>query len=282
MKILVTGATGFIGHHVVKWLVDHNYEVIATGTDTKKATQYSWFNDVKFIPCDYFKENLDYYEYFEKPDLLIHLAWKGLPNYFDQIHIDNLVASMNLINSFLEHKECKIVVLGTDKEYGLMNGCLSEEIITDPKTMYGLAKDTLRKYLELKTAGTSQNWNWIRLFFVYGEGQSKKSILPLVDAAIENGDTEFPMSQGEQLRDYLPVEKAAEYICKIALQNEYNGIVNCCSGVPISVRRLVEDHLKRENKSIRLKLGVYGYPAYEAMSFWGDNSLLNRITKVDH
>ena len=147
---------------------------------------------------------------------------------------------------------------------------------------YGLAKDTLRKYLELKSLGTSQNWNWIRLFFVYGEGQSKKSILPLVDAAIENGDTEFPMSQGEQLRDYLPVEKAAEYICKIALQNEYNGIVNCCSGVPISVRRLVEDHLKRENKSIKLKLGVYGYPTYEAMSFWGDNSLLNRITKVDH
>ena len=169
MKILVTGSTGFVGHHVVRWLVDNNYEVIATGTDTKKASKYSWFKDVKFIPCDYFKENLDYYEYFEKPDMIIHLAWKGLPNYFDQIHIDNLVASMNLLNSFLAHKECKIVVLGTDKEYGLMNGCLSENIVTDPKTMYGLAKDTLRKFLELKTAGTSQNWNWIRLFFVYGE-----------------------------------------------------------------------------------------------------------------
>ncbi len=277
MKILVTGATGFVGHHVVKWLVDNNYEVIASGTDTNKASQYSWFKDVKFIPCDYFKENIDYYDHFGKPDIIIHLAWKGLPNYFDQIHIDNLVASMNLLNSFIDHKDCKIVVLGTDKEYGLMNGCLSENLITDPKTMYGLAKDTLRKFLELKTAGTSQNWNWIRLFFIYGEGQSKKSILPLVDAAIENGDNEFPMSQGEQLRDYLPVEKAAEYICKIALQKDYNGIVNCCSGNPISVRRLVEEHLKRENKSIKLKFGVYGYPEYEAMSFWGDTSLLKRI-----
>lgn len=277
MKILVTGATGFVGHHVVKWLVDNNYEVIASGTDTNKASQYPWLKDVKFIPCDYFKENLDYFDYFGKPDIIIHLAWKGLPNYFDQIHIDNLVASMNLLNSFIAHKDCKIVVLGTDKEYGLMNGCLSENLVTDPKTMYGLAKDTLRKFLELKTAGTSQNWNWIRLFFIYGEGQSKKSILPLVDAAIENGDNEFPMSQGEQLRDYLPVEKAAEYICKIALQKDYNGIVNCCSGNPISVRRLVEEHLKRENKSIKLKFGVYGYPEYEAMSFWGDTSLLKRI-----
>ncbi len=281
MKILVTGATGFVGHHVVNWLVNKNYEVIATGTDTKKASQYSWFKDVKYIPCDYFKENLNYYDHFEKPDLIIHLAWKGLPNYFDQIHIENLFASTNLLNSFISHPECKIVVLGTDKEYGLMNGCLSENTITDPKTMYGLAKDTLRKFLELKTAETSQNWNWIRLFFIYGEGQSKKSILPLVDAAVNNGEKEFPMSRGEQLRDYLPVETAAEYICKIALQKDYNGIVNCCSGNPISVRRLVEEHLDKENKSIKLKLGVYGYPAYEAMSFWGDTSLLKHIIKID-
>ena len=80
MKILVTGATGFIGNHVVQWLVDHGYTVIATGTSEEKAKQFSWINSVTFIPCDYYTEEKDFYELFGKPDLLIHLAWKGLPN----------------------------------------------------------------------------------------------------------------------------------------------------------------------------------------------------------
>ena len=55
-KILVTGATGFIGHHVVQWLVDHEYTVIATGTSEEKVKQFAWFRSVTFLPCDYYTE----------------------------------------------------------------------------------------------------------------------------------------------------------------------------------------------------------------------------------
>ena len=277
MKILVTGSTGFIGHHVVKWLVDNNYEVIATGTDTKKASQYQWFNDVKFIPCDYFKEDFDYYAYFEKPDLLIHLAWKGLPNYMDRFHIEeNLPAEMRFLKSFAESKSAKIVVTGTCYEYGLVNGCIAEDHPTNPVTVYGLAKDTLRRYLEFLSKDYDISWNWIRLFYLYGEGQNPKSILQQLHVAIERGDQEFPMSGGEQLRDYLPVEKVAEYICRIALSS-VSGIVNCCSGNMISVRRLVEEKVTVLGAEISLKLGVYEYPKYEGMAFCGETSKLNDI-----
>lgn len=90
----------------------------------------------------------------------------------------------------------------------------------------------------------------------------------------------FNMSGREQLRDYLPVEKVAERIVKISLQNTINGIINCCSGEPISIRKLVEDHIKKRSKSIKLNLGYYPYPDYVSMAFWGDRSKLEQILKL--
>ena len=59
------------------------------------------------------------------------------------------------------------------------------------------------------------------------------------------------MSGGEQLRDYLPVEKVADYIIKISLQDTITGLINCCSGKPITIKKLVEEHMKRRNKTIK-------------------------------
>jgi len=281
MKILITGATGFIGRHVVQWLVDHGYDdIIATGTSIEKAKQFSWFSNVNFIPCDYFAEDINYYEFFDRPDLLIHLAWKGLPNYMALFHMEeNLPIEMRFLRSFATSKKTKIAVTGTCNEYGVVNGCIAEDHPTNPNTVYASAKDALRRYLDFFAREYGFSWNWIRLFYMYGEGQSQKSLLPQLDAAISRGDDEFPMSGGEQLRDYLPVEIVAEYICRIALSKE-DGVVNCCSGETISVRRLVEERVAASGSSIRLKTGVYGYPAYEGMAFWGSTEQLYGILHI--
>ena len=278
MKILVTGSTGFVGRHVVQWLVDHGYEdVVATGTSVEKAKQFHWFDKVTFIPLDYFAVDTNYYEFFGRPDLLIHLAWKGLPNYMACFHMEeNLPVEMRFLRSFATSKKTKIAVTGTCYEYGVVNGCIAEDHPTNPNTVYSAAKDSLRRYLEFLAGEFGCSWNWIRLFFLYGEGQSEKSLLPQLDAAIARDDAEFPMSGGEQLRDYLHVENVAEYICRIALSEE-NGIVNCCSGETISVRRLVEERVAASGSSIQLKTGVYGYPAYEGMAFWGDNTRVREV-----
>ena len=277
MKILVTGATGFVGQHVVRWLVNHGYSVTATGTSTEKAKAFDWFDKVTFIPCDYFAEDKNYYEFFGEPDLLIHLAWKGLPNYMMRFHMEeNLPIEMQFLRSFAESRKTKIAVTGTCYEYGAVNGCIAEDHPTNPNTVYSAAKDALRRYLEFLAAEYGISWNWIRLFFLYGEGQSSKSLLPQLEAAIARGDAEFPMSGGEQLRDYLPVETVAEYVCRIAL-SEVDGIVNCCSGEMISVRRLVEDRVLELGSDIVLKRGVYGYPVYEGMAFCGDDKKLKEV-----
>ena len=74
----------------------------------------------------------------------------------------------------------------------------------------------------------------------------------------------------------MPVEAVAEYLVKIAMQNQVEGIINCCSGTPISIKALVENHLKTKKRNIQLNFGYYPYNQYEPMEFWGDNTKLKQ------
>ncbi|WP_292389767.1 NAD-dependent epimerase/dehydratase family protein [Methanosarcina sp. UBA5] len=281
MRVLVTGATGFIGRHVVPCLLDKGLDVIATSRNKNKAKNYDWYSEVEYIECDYHNDTLDYYNVFGKPDVIIHLAWNGLPNYKDPFHVErNLPANCLFLKNFIDGGIKKMVVTGTCYEYGMQCGCLHESDNTQPVTQYGLAKDTLRKYLEFLVRDTQTSFNWVRLFYLYGDGQNQNSLLPQLEKAIYEGEKVFNMSGGEQLRDYLSVEDAARNLCTIALQSEVDGIVNCCSGNPISIRRLVEKKIDLLNSDLKLNLGYYPYPDYEPMAFWGSVDKLMKLKNL--
>lgn len=277
MKILVTGTTGFVGSHVVNELLKYNHLIIAA---TRKNDFESKYDKLTCTSLDI--DNLDltknYFSHFGNPDLLIHLAWQGLPNYKSLFHFENnLTTHYYFLKNMVVNGLKNMVVTGTCFEYGIKNGSLKEDMITDPQNPYALAKDTLRKFLfELKKY-YEFDCKWIRMFYMYGEGQNPNSLLSQLQTALQNGCQEFNMSGGEQERDYLPIEKVAEYIVTIALQNKISGIINCCSGQPIKVRKFVEDYLKDNKQKIKLNLGYYPYTDYEAMSFWGDDTKLKKI-----
>lgn len=283
MKILITGATGFIGNHLVKELLkDTKNEIIATSRDIEKVKKYEWFSRVKYISYDLnSQEELNLFEYFDKPDKVIHLAWDGLPNYNDLIHIEkNLFNNYNFIKNIISNGLKDITITGTCFEYGLINGCLNEELKTNPSNSYGIAKDSLRRFIEELNKEYEFNYKWIRLFYIYGEGQGEKSILSLLDKAIQNNEKEFNMSGGEQLRDYLNIKDVVENILLISNQTLYSKqIINCCNGKPISIRKLVENHLNKKEYNIKLNLGFYPYQDYEPMAFWGNNNKLDLIKK---
>ena len=275
MKVLVTGATGFIGGYVVNELLRHEHHVIATSRDQHKVTKFGWFSQIQYIACDLNVAQENFFQFFRQPDLLIHLAWEGLPNYKDLFHLEeNLFSNYRFLKDMLENGLKHLVVTGTCFEYGMQSGALSEDMETKPDNPYCLAKDTLRKFLKQLQKKIDFEFKWVRLFYMYGKGQSPNAILSQLDKALQNGETSFNMSGGEQLRDYLPVEKVAEYIVKIAMQDKIHGVINCCSGTPISIRSLAENYLKKKQKNIRLNFGYYPYPDYEPMAFWGDNKKL--------
>ncbi len=279
-KILVTGATGFIGNYVVAELLKNNYLVMASSSSVERARQMPWFSRVTFIPLNFesFDSTVNYFDLFHQPDALIHLAWEGLPNYKASFHVNtNLPRHFEFLQNMVRHGLTDITVTGTCFEYGMREGVLSEDMPAAPANPYALAKDELRKQIQALQQAHDFHFKWIRLFYMYGKGQNPKSLLSQLDQALDRGDKVFNMSGGEQQRDYLPVEKAAAYVVKIALQNRTEGVINCCSGAPVTIKSLVENYLKEKNKTIFLNLGYYPYTDYEPMAFWGATGKLKSI-----
>lgn len=280
MKVLVTGATGFIGKYVVEELLKNSDDyIIATGLEQKKEYNNERVEYISFDFNDLSSKHSNLYNLFNKPDKLIHLAWQGLPNYNQFFHIEtNAFLHILFVKNLIENGLKDITITGTCFEYGMKNGCLDENTPTDPKNCYAIAKDFLRKSIEQLQREKQFDLKWIRLFYLYGDGQSPNSILSQLEKTIKNKETVFNMSGGEQLRDYMSVEKVAQNIVKIAQQNKITGIINCSSGKPISIRSLVEEYIRSKKLTMTLNLGYYPYPDYEPMAFWGDNTKLNQIT----
>lgn len=284
IKVLVTGATGFIGNHTIQELLRKNIHVIATSSNTEKAQQYTWYNEVEYIECDLrtIDDTIDYFYFFNRPDAMIHLAWEGLPNYKNDFHItENLPRHFTFLQNLIVHGLKNLTVVGTCLEYGMQEGELSEDMPSIPSNPYAVAKNELRKKIESLFTSYSFNFKWLRLFYMYGEGQNPNSLFSQLDKAIDNGDEIFNMSGGQQIRDYLPVKKIAENIVCTALQKKTTGIINCCSNEPVRLLDMIKQHLEKRKAHINLNTGFYPYPDYEPFSFWGNNNKLKQITAVN-
>ncbi|GAB3709131.1 NAD-dependent epimerase/dehydratase family protein [Spirosoma flavus] len=279
--VLVTGATGFIGQHIIEQLLAiEGVRIIATARTEPSTERANWLPKVQFIPFDIAADStdIDLFTHFGKPDVVIHLAWSGLPDYRSMAHLDTYwLQHYRFLTNFLANGLTNLTVTGTCLEYGLQSGCLSESLATLPTTAYGLAKDTLRKSLELYVAGRNVSFKWLRLFYMYGRGQNPKSLLAQLETAALRGDTTFNMSKGEQLRDYLTVTDVTSSIIQVSMQQNITGIFNICSGQPVSVRTLVERFMQEHKYQLQLNLGYYPYPDYEPLAFWGDNQKLQTI-----
>jgi dTDP-6-deoxy-L-talose 4-dehydrogenase (NAD+) len=267
--IFLTGGTGFIGRHVARALCAEGLPVRALVRDPLEAAKVLPVG-VELVRGDIHAEPSNAAAAAMDCGTLVHLAWPGLPNYKESYHLTrNLIADLRFLASVVERGVGHVLVAGTCLEYGMQYGPLEEDAETSPTTPYGLAKDTVHRVLAGLARQDGFRLQWLRLFYTYGEGQNPRSLLAQLDAALARGDESFDMSAGEQLRDYLAVEVIARIVAQLVQRPDVDGAINCCSGRPTSVRRLVEERVRERGASLRLNLGRFAYPEYEPLAFWG-------------
>ena len=275
MKVAVSGAAGFVGRHVVAELTRRGVPAaLLTRSPEALSTRDGKH---RIVACDLSSPPADLHERCGRPEVLLHLAWGGLPNYRANHHFESeLPAQYRFLKQWVQAGLAQVLAVGTCLEYGLECGALSEDREPRPLNPYALAKDALRRQLGFLKTEQAFGLTWARLFYMHGEGQAASSLWPQLQAAVERGEARFAMSAGEQLRDYLPVTDVARHLVDLALAGREHGIVNVCSGQPISVRALVEGWIAKHGWSITPELGRYPYPDYEPLAFWGDRSKLDR------
>lgn len=279
MRVAITGASGFVGRHVLAELQSRDLDIVIAS----RSPEQSFVENARteHVLVDIAHVRSDPYQLMGSPDVLIHLAWDGLPNYQSRVHVETeLPVQLQFLKACLASGLKRLVVTGTCFEYGKISGEISEDMQAYPCTEYGAAKDALRKHLEDWKSIYPFHLAWLRLFYLYGSGQSKNSLYSLLTNAIQRGDTEFDMSGGEQVRDFLPIQEAARIIVNLSLSSVDVGIVNVCSGIPISVRELVEEWTEKRKSSIRMNLGRVPYSEIEPMSFWGSREKLNAVLRA--
>lgn len=273
MKILITGANGYLGQGIVKAILNKGYEVIATDFSTNNVDERA----VK-KPCNLFEvENP--YEYFEKPDVLLHLAWKdGFVHYSDS-HIDNLPKHYAFIQIMAKSAIKTIAVMGSMHEVGFFEGSIDEYTPCNPKSFYGIAKNALREITRIYCEQNDKTFQWLRGFYIVGNSKYGCSIFSKITHAVENGKKTFPFTMGLNQFDFIDYNVFCNQVAAVVTQSEINGIINICSGRPEKLADRVERFIKDNNYDIRLEYGKFPDRTYDSKAVWGNNRKIKKVLR---
>lgn len=271
MKILVTGANGYLGQGVVKQLLDDGIDVIAVDF----STQYIDCR-AKRIECDLFNI-ANPFEYFGHPDVLLHMAWRNGFIHNADSHVADLPAHLKFIKEMIDAGIHQIAVLGTMHEVGFFEGSINENTPTNPQSLYGIAKDALRNATFLMAKNTQTVVQWIRGFYIVGNTNFGCSIFSKITTAEKEGKEVFPFTTGQNQWDFIDYSDFCKQVASIVEQTGVRGIINACSGYPEKLATRVERFIQENHYNIRLAYGTFPDRPYDSKAVWGDDKKIRQI-----
>lgn len=271
MKILVTGADGYLGVGIVKAILNRGQDVVAADirvdhVDDRAEKKSCNLFDVK-----------NAYDYFGRPDILLHLAWRDGFVHYSNAHIDDLPKHFTFIKSFVESGCKHIAVMGSMHEIGFFEGCINENTPCHPTTPYGIAKNALRDLTQMVCKQQNTVFQWLRGYYIVGNSRFGSSIFSKITAAVKEGKKEFPFTLGQNQYDFLDYPDFCSLVAAVVTQSQEQGIINICSGRPEKLADRVERYIKENNYDIKLQYGAFPDRPYDSKAIWGDSSKIEKI-----
>jgi nucleoside-diphosphate-sugar epimerase len=283
-KVLLTGATGFLGSHIAEHLVCNNIEVIALKREQSDFWRCkAFFDKIEWIDIDslgIWREDVMR----KSPTIIIHSAWIGVEAEERgdlKIQTENLNFLVDLLELGKHLNVKKFIGLGSQAEYGLLNKIVSEDEMTNPNSMYGAVKVASQQIVKTFCELNQINWIWLRLFSFVGERENNKWLIPSLFNAILNCKS-IDMSPGEQKYSYMYVRDFAKIVLKIISSKISSGIYNLSTESSISIKKMASIIEKYTSKQPQLNWGVLPYRAGQSMLLQGNiNKLKKEIGEID-
>ncbi len=273
-KVLLTGANGYLGSHVVEFLLNNGYDVHCVDLCNSNIPSRA-----RFINKNIFEFNENIYKDLGEPDLLIHLAWRKGFAHNALEHMSDLSAHFDFLHNMLKGGLKNLSVMGSMHEVGYHIGKIDEFTPCKPMSQYGIAKNALQTALSelIGREFKDVSFKWLRGYYICGDDENSSSIFSKILAAERNGQKLFPFTSGKSKYDFLPVSEISKQIALASLQTEINGIINCCSGMAVPLAEKVESFIRERNLNIRLDYGKFPDRPYDSPEVYGDNGKIKKI-----
>lgn len=282
---LVTGAGGYVGRHVVTALLDRGYRVTAAVRPGSRAVIDDRARVAYADILDPTTELVDLAP--EPPAVVVHLAWQDGFAHNNPSHMLLLSAHFRFLTSVVEWGVPRVSVLGTMHEIGYWEGAIDADTPSNPLSLYGIAKDALRRALftwltdqaKLDSAGKAAavSMTWLRCYYIYGDDRNNNSIFTRLLEAVDAGKTTFPFTTGKNKYDFIKVDELGRQIAAVASQAEVTGIINCCTGEPVSLADAVEGFIRENDLPITLEYGRFPDREYDSPGVWGDAAIIRSL-----
>ncbi|ACL22466.1 NAD-dependent epimerase/dehydratase [Desulfitobacterium hafniense DCB-2] len=277
-KVVVTGANGYIGAHLIAELQKHSqhFQTIAVDIDDKYIPK-----GVTFVSMDLLNEARKETLYKEcgEPDICVHLAWRDGFQHNALSHIDDLPCHFHFLKNLADHGTTHFAIAGSFREYGSVNGMVDQDAVVIPDNFYTLAKSMLKQALEIYFKEKNICLQWLRPFTVYGNDSRNNSIMSKIIRWEDEGKQSFPFTSGNEEYDYVSVYEVARQIAAVISQREVDGIIDCCTGKPTRLGDKIEGFIRENHFKIRPEYGAFPKREYDSSVIYGDNRKITEIIK---